>query len=138
MSEHAEQAALFEWAARAAVELPALRWLFAIPNGGLRHPAVAVRMVEEGLRAGVPDVFLPVPRWLPNGDCLHGLFIELKVKPNKPTPQQNEWIAYLSDAGYQAVVCYGMRDAARVILDYLDVAETDKARLVGDAYSLAS
>jgi len=135
VSEHDEQSALFEWAQRAAVEFPALRHMFAIPNGGHRHPAVAVQLQQEGVKPGVPDMFLPVPRYCA-GVITHGLFIELKVGRNKASERQREWLAYLCDAGYLAVACYGWRDAAAVILDYLDVAATDKARLLGDAYAL--
>lgn len=134
-SEHDEQVALFRWASLAACQFPALRWLFAIPNGGLRHPAVAVRMVAEGLKAGVPDVFLPLPRYLDDGDCLHGLFIELKVGRNKPSDKQQEWLAALNNTGYLAVVCYGWQDAARVILGYLDVDEVTTAQLLGEPWN---
>lgn len=137
MSEHEAQSALFEWAQRAAVEFPALRWMFAIPNGGHRHPAVAVQLQQEGVKPGVPDIFLPLPRYC--GEFVsHGLFIELKVGRNKASERQREWLAYLCDAGYLAVVCYGWRDAAAVILDYLDVADDDKARLLGDASARAA
>ena len=91
-SEHAEQTALFCWAALPEVraEYPVLELMFAIPNGGERNKIVAGNLKAEGVKAGVLDIFLPVPSkgW-------HGLFIEMKVagikledagrKPNKPT-----------------------------------------------------
>jgi len=43
-SEHEEQVALFRWAWFAQVKHPALALLYAIPNGGHRHKAVAARM----------------------------------------------------------------------------------------------
>ena len=61
-SEHQEQAALFRWAWFAQVKHPALALLYAIPNGGHRHKAVAARMKAEGVKAGVPDLCLPVAR----------------------------------------------------------------------------
>lgn len=33
----------------------------AIPNGGLRHPLVALRLKEEGLVPGSPDLVFPLP-----------------------------------------------------------------------------
>ena len=36
-SEHAEQVALIQWAAWLAPQAPALRLLFAVPNGGKRQ-----------------------------------------------------------------------------------------------------
>ena len=83
MSEHDEQAALFEWATWHTSQCPELGLLFAIPNGGHRHPVVAARLKAEGVRAGVPDICLPVAR-----KGYHGLFVELKFGRNKPTPAQ--------------------------------------------------
>lgn len=130
-SEHDEQTALFNWARLTAVEWPALAWMFAIPNGGERHPLVAVKLRDEGVRAGVPDMFLPAPvaPW-------HGLFIELKAGRNKTTEQQTEWLAALRAAGYQTVVSYGWEAAARDILDYLGASQAQIDRALGDAVPL--
>ena len=133
MSEHEDQVALIRWADASAVELPALRWLFAVPNGGLRDKIVAARMKAEGLRAGVPDLFLPLPRLTP-GHERYGLFVEMKYGRNKPSDVQVEWHDYLREAGYEVVVCWGWQEAARVILDYMDVAEDDAHRLLGEPW----
>lgn len=115
-SEHEEQVALFEWAAREEVNHPELAQLFAVPNGGKRHPAVAAQLKAEGTKAGVPDVLLDVAR-----GKFHGLRIEMKRadRSNGPTPEQNEWIARYRHYGYSAVVCYGADDAINVIKAYL-------------------
>jgi hypothetical protein len=117
-SEHEEQVALFEWAEMAQGEHPELAMLFAIPNGGQRHPAVAAQLKVEGVKAGIPDLFLAVARgrW-------HGLFIELKVKPNKATEAQHAWIDSLRYYGYSAVICFGAQDAINVIKAYLSQYE---------------
>lgn len=117
-SEHAEQVALFEWAALHAGRYPELGLLFAIPNGGKRDPVTAARLRDEGVRPGVPDVCLPVPSagW-------HGLFIELKWGRNTTTDKQNEWLERLTEQGYLAVVCYGWQEAVDVIMDYLGMGD---------------
>lgn len=115
MSEHDEQAALFEWArieANRGVE--PLRWLFAIPNGGLRARRTAAKLKAEGVKAGVPDLMLPYP-----AGGYHGLFIEMKFGSNKPTKKQKAWLAGLSKAGYQVAVCWGWDEARLVIESYL-------------------
>ena len=43
-SEHAEQVALVQWAAWKQGACPALRLLFAVPNGGKRDPVTAARL----------------------------------------------------------------------------------------------
>lgn len=113
-SEHDEQAALFAWAEANEAAHPELAMLFAIPNGGARHPATAGRLKAEGVKAGVPDMFLAVRR-----GRFGGLFVELKRKPNKPTVQQQAWIERLRYYGYAAVVCYGAAEAQQAIMAYL-------------------
>ena len=117
--EHQNQVALFQWAFLASKHkggIPELRFLFAIPNAGQRHPAVARKMVAEGLKSGVPDVCLPFVT--DNGES-PGLFIEMKYGKNKPTREQEKWLKYLKSQCYKTAVCYSWQEAAKVILDYL-------------------
>lgn len=116
--EHQEQAALMRWAEYQSKKLPELALLFAIPNGGARHPAVAGKLKAEGVKAGVPDLFLPVPRNV-QGIAFNGLFIEMKAGRNKPTPPQVQWIMRLSQHGYRVAVCWGWEAAREVIEEYL-------------------
>ena len=120
MSEHDEQVKLFTWASYLETQIPELKMMFHIPNGGHRYKAVAVKMKAEGVKAGVPDIFLAVPR----SGGFHGLFIEMKAGRNKTSEKQNEWIAKLIQSGYLVVVCYGFEEAKREILDYLDVEDS--------------
>lgn len=71
--EAREQEALFRWADFAAGTMPELKLLYHIPNGGSRNKAEAANLKRQGVKAGVPDLFLPVPR-----GGYHGLYIELK------------------------------------------------------------
>lgn len=118
--EDDEQAALFRWASVMANSGHPARLMFAIPNGGYRRPQEAARMKLQGTKAGVPDMFLPVPR----GE-FHGLFIELKrpiVKGDaKPvvSPEQKHWLKELEGQGYMAAVCYGWLEAKETIESYL-------------------
>jgi hypothetical protein len=66
-NEHEEQVALFEWAAWNSSKYKELELMFAIPNGGQRHVVVARKLKDEGVKAGVPDIFLPAQAtvWLP-------------------------------------------------------------------------
>lgn len=118
--EHQEQAALFQWAALMEPRLPELRLLFAIPNGGDRHPAVAAKLKAEGVKAGVWDVLLPVAQ---HGYI--GLWIEMKAGTNNLTNEQAAWGRAMTEQGYLCSTCYSWTAAARRIVTYLggDIAE---------------
>jgi len=91
--------------------------VFAIPNGGFRNTAEAAKLKWQGVRPGVPDLFIPVQR-----GGYGGLFIEMKRADGKPsdiTKEQMEWLEQLNDNGYMATVCFGFEDAIRTIDGYL-------------------
>lgn len=122
--EHGEQVALIDWANANLRQYPELRWLFAIPNGGKlpfhrnRKGQVTsrqrIKLVREGLRAGVADLMLPVPR----GE-FHGLFLELKRKPNKVSDEQEEFLAFVKAQGYFTAVGWSFEEGRDFILQYL-------------------
>jgi len=98
---------------------PSMASLFAIPNGGFRHKATAAALQRQGVRAGVPDMFLPVPR-----ATFHGLWIELKrFREGVASEAQAGWLTYLESVGYRAVVCWGWRAAWEEICEYLNADE---------------
>ena len=110
--ESAEQAALFRWAAMAAGKYPELRLMYHVPNGGSRNPLEAHNLKAQGVRRGVPDIVLPVPR-----GGYHGLYIELKRrKGGRLSEDQAVWIDRLNRVGHRAVVCRGW-DAARAEIE---------------------
>jgi hypothetical protein len=94
---------------------PELKMLYAIPNGGHRHKAVAGKLKAEGVKAGVWDVALDVGR---NG--FHGLRIEMKFGYNKLTASQVEWGRRYVLYNYSCAVCRKWEKAAAAILHYLD------------------
>lgn len=117
--EHAEQVNLIHWWA-----LQCRRFgiheqlLFAIPNGGQRNIITAKRMKDEGVRSGIPDLFLAVPR-----GNFHGLFIEMK-KPRGGVVSDNQkaCMEMLSANGYCVTVCHGFLDAQEAIKGYLSLS----------------
>jgi hypothetical protein len=124
MSEHEEQCVLMEWAKLQEGRYPQLRLLFAIPNGGKlpytrqgKHvfSPERLKLVEEGMKKGVPDLFLPV-----SSGVFFGLFIEMKFGKNKRTTEQVWWEQELSLQGYRVAVAYSFEEARDVIINYLD------------------
>ena len=114
-SEHDEQVNLMQWAAHTACTHPELRLLYAIPNGGQRHKVTAAKLKAEGVRAGIPDLNLPVPR-----GTFCGLYIELKRRQGgRVEPEQRDWLNALEAQGYRTYVCRGWESARDAILEYL-------------------
>ena len=125
--ESQEQKALFKWWRVYSRHAPHLV-MYHIPNGGKRSKSEAARFRTMGVKAGVPDIFLPVKRsghWLTGPSDMiapyNGLYIELKRQHGGTvSPAQKTWIAALRIAGYAVEVCKGWEAAAAVIMDYLE------------------
>ncbi len=119
-TEAEEQCDLMVWANSCVVSgvHPELQLLHAIPNGGRRDRAEAAHLKRQGVKPGVPDLSLPVPRGV-----YHGLYIEMKVGKNKPTQNQRQWLTILSYYGYATRVCYSANEARDVIEKYLSLGE---------------
>lgn len=113
-SEAEEQMAVIKWAELMSNKHPCLKWLYHTPNGGSRNVAEAANLKRMGVKAGVPDLFLPYP-----ADGCHGLFIEMKSQTGRPTAVQKDWLKWLNENGYRAVVCYGTEHAIKVLEYYL-------------------
>lgn len=110
-TEHQEQCKVIAW----CDQHPVAKHIFAIPNGANKSPATAAKFKLEGLRKGVPDLFLPVAR-----RGYHGLFVEMKrVKGSVVSSEQVAWVDYLFQAGYVARTARGADEAIAVIQDYI-------------------
>lgn len=110
-TEHDEQCALFAWAAWK----PELHLMHAIPNGGKRDIRTAAKLKAEGVKPGVPDIFLPVAK-----GGFHGLYIELKRrKGGTLSKAQEAWIRALMAQGYLCAVCHGWEAARAEIERYM-------------------
>lgn len=141
-SEHAEQVELFRWANEVAyagfelvlskaskpydkaqiVPVSSLSLMHAIPNGGARGNDSTTNKIRggmlkaEGVKKGVPDIFLPVPK-----HNLCGLYIELKVADRtkgRPSKEQLEFIDQVTKLGYGCRICYGAEEAKQAICEW--------------------
>lgn len=129
--EDMEQKALIEWASMTRFDrspdphrCKISDYLFAIPNGGFRHKIEAARMKGLGVKAGVSDLFFPVPI-----GSYNGCWIEMK-KPRSAfksaseikraaTSDQLSWQKLMRLAGYRAEICYGFEEARQVLSQYI-------------------
>jgi hypothetical protein len=100
---------------------------FAIPNGGLRNIKVAAKLKQEGVKAGVADLFVA----LSNGKY-HGLFIEVKVGKNRQQPNQKIFEQKVLENGYQYKVVRSIDEMVAVIREYR--IEQRQERTYADGY----
>jgi len=95
--------------------------LFAIPNGlpifdkELRVK-IYNRLNKEGLKAGVPDLFLALPRGI-----YHGAFIEIKYGDDRLRKNQFDMIQLLTAQGYKCIVINNLNDFIDEINSYLSL-----------------
>lgn len=101
--------------------------LIHIPNGGSRKNAFeGWRLKEQGVRAGVSDLFLPVAR-----GGFFGLWIEFKAAPPNDavvSDSQEVWLGLMRDQGFDVHVCLGVDAALQVLNEYMKLPITKPAR----------
>lgn len=121
--EGQEQASLMR---ELALRFPvAAKLIYHVPNGGHRVKAVAAKLKAQGVKAGIPDLVLPMAR-----GGYFGLYIEFKAKPPYDaavSPSQDACIQALLEQGYLAIVCRGAIDASEAIRAYLLQPQTKVA-----------
>lgn len=120
-SEHDEQKALIKWWSiySKRKQIPEIL-LFAIPNGGKRSIQTAAILRSEGVRPGIPDLFLAVETYKHAG-----LFIEMKrTKGGVVSDVQKDTIDLIqTKTSYCAAVCCGFDEARRTIEKYIETGE---------------
>lgn len=105
------------------LQIDCFKWLFyahrsliafAIPNGGRRDLLEAVDLKRQGVKAGVPDIFIAKA-------CTgyNGLFIELKTIDSKLSLKQADIIARLEKEGYYCCVCRTQKEFVDIVNWYI-------------------
>lgn len=117
--ELSHQQTLFEMANLHLGVHPELAMLNASANGGLRKRGVAGQLKSMGVKAGFPDIELPVARggWF----CL---YIELKRLDGRPSADQLWWQERLTEQGNRSLICRGWESAWFEIRHYLELTPT--------------
>ena len=159
-TEHAHQRAFFQWlnfASRYGFGVakaiclgepmpkpvdqhmwPELALMHAIPNGGFRNKSEAAKLRAEGVKAGVPDTFLPVTKLydipddknfygIPDTGCYSGLYIEFKDPKRKNhkdggmSEVQVDFGERVKEQGYCVRLAYTWAEAANLVMMYYGV-----------------
>lgn len=116
MTELQHQQTVIKWSQQPLIrgEWPELKLLYHVPNERNCTPAQGEQLKRAGVKRGVPDLCLPIPK----GDY-HGLYIEMKTEVGKTSPDQDWWIEQLKMQGYYVGVCHGWRSAIKIIEWYM-------------------
>ena len=116
MTKHIEsqyQCAVIQYCKYLEAQIPALKWIHCSLNGARLTPHRAARAKAEGMKAGIFDLFWPVPsgKW-------HGLYIEMKKPNGKLTDLQKEFLEFGERQGYCMRVAFDPQEAMKIIKQY--------------------
>ena len=109
ITEHQHQAALIKWW---YYQYPK-RLIFAIPNGGTRNIKEAIKLKNEGVLAGVFDIFIPSLN----------LFLEMKNENGKLSQSQKEFQKNIQKEGYRTFVAYSFIEAKNYLIKLIDIVD---------------
>lgn len=118
MTELNHQINVFKWSQQPSVrgKWPELALLFHIKNETKEGAQQVAVDRAAGVKKGVPDLCLPVPKGV-----YHGLYIELKTEKGRTSQAQDWWGEKLREQGYFWEVCHGWQSATRVLEWYLNL-----------------
>lgn len=121
-SEDQHQINVIKWTQQPAVRerWPELKLLYHIPNERKCDPRQGKKLRLMGVRRGVPDLHLPVPR-----GRYHGLYIEMKTESGSMTEDQKWWMKELKGQGNAYALCHGWEVATRILEWYMTLPTGD-------------
>lgn len=93
---------------------PIAKLTFSIPNGAKRGWGFIKVLQAEGLKPGVPDIFIAYP-------CgkYSGMFIEFKSPTGKLSEDQEVMISLLREEGYRVEVSDNVEEAIKLFKNYI-------------------
>ena len=88
--------------------------IFAVPNGGKRDKVTGAKMKYEGVKRGVADLILLVPK-----KGFASLCIEMKVPKGRQSQEQKEWQREAEKYRNKYVVCHSLEEFMDEVKRYL-------------------
>ncbi len=88
--------------------------IFAVPNGGSRNKIEAVNLKRQGVKSGVADVILLIPK-----KGFASLCIEFKTKIGRQSDEQKEFQMQVEKCGSKYVIARSVKEAIEEIKNYL-------------------
>lgn len=114
--EHRLQQAVCQWCDKVAAHGPlaGMRLAYAIVNAGARSAQAAQYLRAEGLRPGLPDMCLPLPRF-----GFGAAYLEHKVMPRRLDADQIAYAWALVRAGNAYRISYCFEDSVEFLTRYV-------------------
>lgn len=88
--------------------------LFAVPNGGSRNKLEAINLKRQGVKAGISDTILLIPK-----GGFASLCMEFKTKTGKQSEEQKEFQRQAEMCGSKYVIVRSVKDAIDEMKEYL-------------------
>lgn len=92
------------------------RLLFSVQNGGFRKATEAKIMKGEGVRSGVADLILLIPKGIYSALCL-----EMKTSEGKQSDLQKSWQELAEKHGNKYIICRSFDQFRDEIQSYLSL-----------------
>ena len=113
---HEEADIQSEFFAQAKIFFPRIpeKLLFAVPNGGSRNKLEAINLKRPGVKSGVADVLLLIPK-----GGFASLCLEFKTKTGKQSDEQKEFQRQAEMCGSKYVIVRSVKEAVQEMKIYL-------------------
>lgn len=112
--EDNELVKFFDWVRLHEERDPRLKSIYHVGNERKTSPRQGAWLKRKGVRAGIPDVVVPIPM---GSDA--ALYVELKIKPNKLSDAQGEMCTLLHCNGNRVRVAWSGDELIKIVTDYL-------------------
>lgn len=114
ISEDLIHKTLMEWVHTHPQLKTIAKFIMHFPNEGKRTNSFGKLMKSFGMRAGVSDLFIALPR-----GGYHGAWIELKSKKGRLSQAQVEFLEDMKSQDYFVSVCYSLDEAIMIVTNYV-------------------
>ncbi len=113
---HEEADIQSEFFAQAKIFFPRIpeKLLFAVPNGGSRNKLEAINLKRQGVKAGISDTILLIPK-----GGFASLCMEFKTKTGKQSEEQKEFQRQAEMCGSKYVIVRSVKEAIEEMKKYL-------------------
>lgn len=90
------------------------KMIFAVPNGGSRNKLEAINLKRQGVKPGVSDVILLIPK-----GGFASLCMEFKTKTGRQSKEQKEFQKQAQMCGSRYVIVRSVKEAIEKMREYL-------------------